>query len=117
MGARLPGTLRKYGFNVDIKAGNSIVIAPPSIHESGKKYVLAAGCDWAALKDLRPPNIDKLRKFIAQQSAPEPNREHREMRDGSRKLWLNDLLCSHAMHCDTEVELRRRADREHQFLA
>ena len=29
----------------------------------------------------------------------------REMRDGSRKLWLNDLLCSHAMHCDSEDEL------------
>src|SRR5262245_55437297 len=31
--------------------------------------------------------------------------DQREMRDGSRKLWLNDLLCSHAMHCDTEGEL------------
>ena len=102
---RLPSTLRRFGLNVDLKSGNSIVIAPPSIHESGKSYVLDDGCDWSALDELRRPDVAKLRKFLDGLSRPKPEISRREMRDGSRKLWLNDLLCSHAMHCDTEVEL------------
>ena len=100
---RLPTTLRRFGLNVDLKYGNAIVIAPPSIYESGKSYALDDGSDWSALKELRHPDVTKLRNLI---DADRPKPETiREMRDGSRKLWLNDLLCSHAMHCDSEDEL------------
>src|SRR6185295_2093187 len=56
------------------------------------------GCDWSALDSLGKFDIDCLRKCIGGKPAA-------EMRDGSRKLWLNDFLCSHAMHCDTFAEL------------
>ncbi|MDX2205835.1 MAG: bifunctional DNA primase/polymerase [Hyphomicrobiaceae bacterium] len=35
--ARLPGDLRRYGVNADIRTGNALVIAPPSVHESGPR--------------------------------------------------------------------------------
>src|SRR5262249_45482114 len=89
---RLPGNLRRYGFNVDIKAGNTIVIAPPSRHESGHVYRLD-GCDWSALDHLRRPDVEKLRKFMQQHDKKRPAAEMREMRDNSRGQWLNDVLC------------------------
>jgi hypothetical protein len=114
---RLPSTLRAIGLNVDLKSGNSLVIAPPSIHESGRLYALDEGCDWSALRDLPQPNVEKLRRFIDQHKRQVPAVELRGMRDGSRKQWLNDLLCRHAASCDSFSELLDVARTANQHLA
>ena len=101
---RLPGTLRKYGLDVDLMAGNSIVIAPPSIHESGHIYRLD-GADWSALGDLPRPNAEQLHQFLKRQSKKTVGGTEREMRDGSRKQGLNDFLCSQVAYCDNIDEL------------
>src|SRR5262249_35123009 len=62
-------------------------------------------CTWLALKELPPPDIAKLLRFIGKKGKRAPPVAQREMRDGSRKQWLNDLLCSHAMSCDSFTEL------------
>jgi hypothetical protein len=98
---RLLGDLRKYGLDVDLKAGTNLVIAPPSIHESGVAYSLDDGCDWTALRDLVQPVVDRLRRLIdahAKEAAAYTS-GHRQMRDGSRGQWLNDRLCRHAAAC------------------
>jgi hypothetical protein len=56
---RLPGNLKKFGLEVDLKTGNQIAIAPPSVHESGHIYRLD-GCDWDALHKLRSLKADRL---------------------------------------------------------
>jgi hypothetical protein len=60
------------------------------------------------IRDLPPFNVQALQRLLdkaAPQNVTPGARPHMGLRDGSRKLWLNDLLCSHAMHCDTEREL------------
>jgi hypothetical protein len=103
---RFPSSLRKFGLNVDLKAGNSIVIAPPSRHESGARYQIEKG-DWSALKDLPRPNTERLRKLLSgQQVSLAPHRaDNLPMRDNSRGLALNDRLCAHAWAVDTFEEL------------
>jgi Bifunctional DNA primase/polymerase, N-terminal len=96
---RPPGNLKKFGLDIDIKAGNQIVIAPPSIHESGHIYRLD-GCDWDALHNLRSIDADKLRQFIdgLKQRAAEKQeesssfRDPRDLRDDSRKQCVNDTV-------------------------
>jgi Bifunctional DNA primase/polymerase, N-terminal len=112
---RLPGNLRKYGLEVDLKAGSNLVIAPPSIHESGVAYALDEGCTWLALKELVQPRIEKLRKFIDAAKKVEPV-ELREMRDGSRGQWLNDSLCKHAASCGDFGEMLDVARTANQSL-
>ena len=58
----LPGNLREYGLDVDIKAGSSLVIAPPSRHESGHIYRLEG--DWLDLKHLPPISVDNLQSRL-----------------------------------------------------
>ena len=101
---RLPGTLRKNGLNVDLKAGNSIVIAPPSLHESGHRYRLD-GADWSARSELPRPNIERLCRFLEGQGKRTVADSAREMRDGSRKQWFNDELVKQVSYCDTFDEL------------
>jgi len=121
---RLPGTLRRYGLNVDLKAGNSVVIAPPSIHESGHVYC-HKDADWSALENLARPDIERLRHFLKRKSGGSPANDRRHMRDGSRKQWLNDELCRHAPWCESFEELLDKArtlnselpDRGHEPLA
>lgn len=102
---RLPGNLKRLGLEVDLKTGNQIVIAPPSIHETGHIYRLD-GCDWDALKRLQSLDAGKLHEFIhgpkQQQSADNDNvvirpRDPREMRDDSRELWINDTVYGFAL--------------------
>ena len=112
---RVPGTLRNQGLNVDLKAGHSVVIAPPSIHESGHRYH-HKDADWSALGDLPRPNIERLRQFLKRESERAPANNSREMRDGSRKQWLNDLLCKHVVFCDTFNELLDKARTENSEL-
>ena len=104
---RLPGDLRPYGLKVDLKAGRSIVIAPPSIHESGAIYRLD-GCDWSALKKLPSPNIDALKRLL-DKSPKQVTRRPARLRDGSRGQWINDRLCRHAPYCSSLDELLDKA--------
>ena len=91
-----PGNLRAFGLDVDIKAGRSLVIAPPSRHESGHIYLLEG--DWSDIKRLPPINAENLRERLSRPLAGgRPDR--RFMRDGSRGQWLNDRLCARATSC------------------
>lgn len=101
---RLPGTLRKSGLDVDLKFGSSIVIAPPSVHESGHIYRLE-GVDWSARCELPKPNIERLRGLLEGKISTRVADGVREMRDGSRRQWLNDRLCRQVGYCDTFDEL------------
>jgi hypothetical protein len=99
---RLPGNLRSVGLEVDLKA-RGIVIAPPSLHESGHIYRLDA-CDWSALNDVPPLNLDKLLGLLAGTGRGQ-NVSNIDMRDGSRGQWLNDQLCRQVMACGSFEEL------------
>ena len=59
----LPSNLRSFGLKVDVKSGNSIVIAPPSIHQSGKLYTLE-GSDWSALGRLPDLDVERLQNHL-----------------------------------------------------
>jgi hypothetical protein len=101
----LPSNLAAIGLNVDLKAGNSIVIVPPSIHQSGAIY-RHEGCDWNALRELPPPDLDRLRSAL-EKSRPVGNQigaDHRYT-EGQRGLGLNRLLCRHAAYIDSFDEL------------
>jgi len=98
-------SLKKFGINADIKHGNSIVVAPPSRHQDNRGFAYAwDGCDETVIRDLPPFNVQALQQLLGKAAAQDV-KPQMGLRDGSRKLWLNDLLCSHAMHCDTELEL------------
>ena len=102
-------SLKKFGINADVKHGNSIVVAPPSRHQDDRGFAYAwDGCDETVIRNLPPFNVQSLQRLL-DKARPQDMilgaDPHRGLRDGSRKLWLNDLLCSHAMHCDTEAEL------------
>ncbi len=60
----LPGNLRKFGLDIDLKTGNQLVIVPPSVHPSGHVYRLE-GCDWDALLLLQ-----KLRLWHGERVEP-----------------------------------------------
>jgi Bifunctional DNA primase/polymerase, N-terminal len=100
-GLRLPGNLRKFGLDVDIKAGNQIVIAPPSVHESGIVYQLD-GCDWSALHRLRKLDLEALQAFTGKLKVGKA--KHSEARsglvvEGERRITLNSRLVRHAFDC------------------
>jgi Bifunctional DNA primase/polymerase, N-terminal len=115
---RLPTNLRMFGLNADLKTGNSIVVAPPSIHQSGRRYTLHGEASWADLADLPVPDLNALHSFIERDKPPfAAGRDGREMRDGSRRQWLNDQLCRHVSFCETFRDLLDVARTENQGLA
>jgi hypothetical protein len=115
---RLPTNLRTFGLNADLKTGNSIVVAPPSIHQNGRRYALHGGASWADLADLPVLDLDALRSLIERDRPPcITGSDGREMRDGSRRQWLNDRLCRHVSFCETFQELLDAAITENQGLA
>jgi hypothetical protein len=121
---RLPGNLKKFGLEVDLKTGNQIVIAPPSIHESGHIYRLD-GCDWDALHKLRSLKVDKLHEFIhgLKQQAAEKHEESssfhdpRELRDDSRGLCINDTVFGYALRGASQEECIAMAYRLNETFA
>src|SRR5262249_25789889 len=85
--------------------------------ESGKIYRLD-GCDWDALDKLSKLNLDALQAFIGglkQQQVHERRRnkvrDHREMRDDSRGLCINDTIFGYALEgasMDEAMAMARR---------
>jgi hypothetical protein len=102
----LPPNLAAIGLKVDLKAGNSIVIVPPSIHQSGAIY-RHDGCDWNALRELPPPNLDRLRSALEKSTSSPKHRDGANHRYvvGQRGLALNRLLCRHAAYAGCLDEL------------
>jgi hypothetical protein len=98
----LPGNLKRIGLNVDLKVGNSIVIAPPSQHESGAIY-RHDKCTWEALRDLPPPNLQQLRRLLTGEASAQHGSERHE--EGQRGIGLNKILCRHAAYAETFDEL------------
>lgn len=96
----LPPNLAGLGLKVDLKAGNSVVIAPPSRHESGAIY-RHDGCDWRALDWLPEPNLDRLYAALPSK----PLADNARVTEGHRGLALNSILCRHAGFCDGFDEL------------
>ena len=109
-------SLKKFGVNADIKHGRSIVVAPPSRHETGTMNYAWEGCDPSVIRDLPVFNVAALQDLVDCRSpgwdsgpnvtntAPPPSPVGR-LRDNSRGLGLNDLLCKHAWAVETRDEL------------
>ena len=119
-------SLKKFGLNADLKHGRSIVVAPPSLHDSGARYMWE-DCDPTVIRDLPVFNVKALQDLIdsaspgwgpqeihspgwksrpnVTQTAPAPHTATGRPREGSRGLGLNDLLCKHAWAVDTRDEL------------
>lgn len=116
------GSLRKAGFNIDIKHGQNgsgISVAPPSRHPEQRDFVYrwTEGSGIEALADLPKFDPSKLQDLIdggrqsetlRNETQTAPRREGygtartlgrafpELFRDGSRKLGLNDHLAAHA---------------------
>lgn len=114
------GSLRKLGFDIDIKHGQSgsgIVVAPPSTHPDQREFAYRwDGCDHTVIRDLPPFNVRALQDLIEKGSAElcrvskphQPDRRRSgelELRQGSRGLSLNDYLAKHAPRCETLDEV------------
>lgn len=99
-GSDLPSNLRMIGLAVDIKRGRSLVVAPPSVHESGHMYELAQG-NWNLIGDLPFANFSNVIDMLQKNEA----RLRATMRDGSRAQNLNDRLCSAVWGCRSLEEL------------
>src|SRR5205823_4387253 len=56
-------SLKKFGINADVKHGRSIVVAPPSLHQSGTAYSWD-DCDPAVIRDLPVFNARALQDLV-----------------------------------------------------
>lgn len=99
-------SLRSYGLNADLKHGHSIVVAPPSVHETGHVYGWL-GCDADALKSLPVFPVDPLQKLLDSRKAKTQDQLKSEagFRGTSRELQLNDFLLRHVMNVEDVFEL------------
>jgi hypothetical protein len=98
--------LKKFGINADLKHGNTIAVAPPSIHETGAVYHWK-DCGPEVLQDLPVFPVERLKALIArhQDMSQAGRKAAAGFRSGSRTLALNDHLCRHGTWCDTLGEL------------
>lgn len=93
--------LRQYGYSLDLKFDNSVVIAPPSRHASGIVYRHERGAGWDLIKSLPRPDLDQLCRVIDSGYAINPRRTV----EGERWTTLNDILCANAWSVDCYDEL------------
>jgi hypothetical protein len=101
-------SLKAFGINADVKHGNSIVVAPWSRHEKDRSFVYAwDGCDETVIRDLPPFNGAALQRLI-DKSRPQTDISP-TLRDGSRKLGLNDRLVPIVWSVSSETELLEHA--------
>jgi len=120
-------SLKKFGLNADLKHGRSIVVAPPSLHDSGTVHYAWEDCDPSVIRDLPMFNVQALQGLIDSRSpsrelqesqspgresrpyvtgtAPAPGMAAGRLREDSRGLGLNDMLCKHAWAVDGYDEL------------
>jgi hypothetical protein len=98
----LPASMRAIGLDVDLKAGNSVVLAPPSRHHTGAIY-RHEGSDWHALKHIPEPDLARVRALLARKQTASLRGER--FTEGQRGLGLNRLLCKHAAFTETFDEL------------
>jgi Bifunctional DNA primase/polymerase, N-terminal len=107
-------SLKKFGINADVKHGNSIVVAPPSRHQDDRGFAYAwDGCNETVIRDLPPFNVQALRGLF-DKARPVEDMTRRvkpyiRLRDGSRKLGLNDGLVANVWSCASQNELIERA--------
>ena len=107
-------SLKKFGINADVKHGNSIVVAPPSRHQDDSSFAYAwDGCDETVIRDLPPFNVQALQQLL-DKAKPDEDVTPRvkppiRLRDGSRKLGLNDRLVANVWSCASQNELIDRA--------
>lgn len=100
--------LKKLGVNADFKIGNSIVVGPGSVHETGHVYRWQ-DCDERIIADLPELDLRRLRDLIRSKETPTGTQAELKakagFRDGSRKLALNDHLAAHASWADNFDEV------------
>jgi len=109
--------LKKIGINADIKHGNSIVVAPWSRHQEDRAFVYRwDGCDEMVIGDLPPFKGQALQRLLDNSKPPAPELVKPQgggsdlaLRDGSRKLGLNDRLTALVWSVASEVELMAAA--------
>jgi len=111
-------SLKAFGINADVKHGNSIVVAPWSRHQKDRSLIYAwDGCDETVIRELPPFNGVALQRLI-DSSRPEQveglvtqtgTQTSPALRDGSRKLGLNDQLVAIVWSCSSESELLEQA--------
>lgn len=111
-------SLKPFGLNADVKHGNSIVVAPWSRHEKDPSFIYAwDGCDETVIRDLPPFDEAALQRLIEKPThtlsyrSPARGEAHARttLRDGSRKLGLNDRLVAIVCSVSSEAELLERA--------
>jgi hypothetical protein len=133
------GSLRKSGFNIDIKhgqKGSGISVAPPSRHADQRDFAYAwhNGSGPDTLADLPPFNLKALQDLLARGSetlshatgrgsemlhnvtgtAPRPAggaRCESKLHSDSRGLGLNKFLAYQGGYCDTSISRSRTASR------
>jgi len=107
-------SLKKFSINADVKHGNSIAVAPPSRHQDDRSFVYAwEGCDETVIRDLPPFNVQALQRLL-DKARPDEDVTRRakpyiRLRDGSRKLGLNDRLVANVWSCVSQNGLIDRA--------
>jgi len=99
----IPGNLRLRGLNVDLKTGRTIVIFPPSLHDSGVRYAFDDGCNLDMLREVPPPRLDQILK--SEQVDRKPLVRHDRIPEGFRAVTLNRWLCREAPFCETFDEV------------
>jgi hypothetical protein len=111
-------SLKAFGINADVKHGNSIVVAPWSRHQKDRRFIYAwDGCDETVIRDLPPFNGQALQRLIDNSRpaqveglmAQSGTQMGPALRDGSRKLGLNDRLVAIVWSCSSESELLEKA--------
>src|SRR5262245_41988195 len=105
-------SLKELGINADIKHGNSIVVGPWSRHAEDKAFVYSwDGCDETVIGDLPPFKGQALQQMLDKPKSTQPGPVKPQgggdlgLRDGSRKLWLNDRLVAVVWSVSSAMEL------------
>jgi hypothetical protein len=91
-------SLKSAGIAADLKHGNSIVVAPPSRHQDDRDFRYSwEACDETVIRDLPAFNEPALRRLVDAAKLPTTPRNLRtDLREGSRRLGLNDQLVAKA---------------------